>query len=129
MMQATHTPIPGLRSWRRIVAVVAVATTIIAVTAFVQNRDDETSKATRAAGHPTTVLTAPRELSVYARSHGLTGLSPASLAPYGDTAVASPDEVAVYEIYDDVARYAHAHGLTGLSPASLMPAAGSTAKR
>jgi hypothetical protein len=75
------------------------------------------------------VLAAPEEVSVYARSHGLTGLSPASLTRHGGTAVASADEVAVYEVYRDVARYAAAHGLTGLSPASLAAASGPAAER
>jgi hypothetical protein len=125
MTHVTHTTIPSLRPWRRVIAAVVVTTTILAVTTVVQRRDDDTSGTTRTVGHPTTVLTAPGEVSAYARSHGLTGLSPASLAPRGDTAVASPDEVAVYEVYRDVAQYAHTHGLAGLSPASLAPAAGS----
>lgn len=129
MTHATHTTIPSLQQWRRVIAAVAVTATIIAVTAVAQQRDDGTSATARAAGPATTVLAAPEEVSAYARSHGLTGLSPASLTRHDGTADASADEVVVYEVYRDVARYADAHGLTGLSPASLAPALGPAADR
>jgi hypothetical protein len=73
-----------------------------------------------AMGTDPVVDTAPyAELSAiadYARAHGLSGLSPASLTP-----IATDDPVvdtAPYAELSAIADYARAHGLSGLSPAS-----------
>ena len=54
------------------------------------------------------------ELASWATANGLTGLSPASLAPVPDRS-ASVDQ-------SGIASWATANGLTGLSPSSLTPA-------
>lgn len=56
------------------------------------------------------------EVTAWARSEGLTGLSPASLS-----AVPAPGAPIDQS---DVAAWARSKGLTGLSPASLRPAGG-----
>jgi hypothetical protein len=125
MTYATQT-IPGRLSWRHLVAAALVAVTIAVVTVAVVRLRDEPAQATRTTqGAPvaTPELYALEELMLYARQQGLAGLSPASLTQSDAVAVTDADDVAVYDVYRDVARYAHANGMTGLSPASLAPAA------
>lgn len=107
------------RSTRLIVAALIIALSGALTIAVLLRLDEDRSVTARANPAPvaaTAELYAPEELTLYARSHGLAGLSPASLAQQGT-------DPTVYEVYRDVAQYAHANGLTGLSPASLAPLA------
>jgi hypothetical protein len=62
-----------------------------------------------------------RAVAEWARSHGLTGLSPASLAaPERDTDAESDVDARAAEMAA-IAEFAVEEGLTGLSPASLGP--------
>lgn len=124
MTRATHMTIPNRQIWRRIIATTLGAATIVAISFAVMQQQDEmsiTGRADRAAAPAAAVHTAPDEVSVYARSQGLAGLSPASLARQASAAVTPSEIRAVYQVYLDVAQSAFADGMTGLSPASLAP--------
>lgn len=134
MTSATHPTLAGHRAWRRIIPLVLVIAMVLLGIAVAQRReqaDINRPGVVDTAG----ALTAQEQLSVYARAHGLSGLSPASLTrppvrtsgtahEVGSSAVAS----GVYETYADVARYARARNLAGLSPAGLVPADSSASR-
>lgn len=127
MTHATPT-IPSRLSSRQLLAaaalvVVTIAVVTVAVFRLLDDEPVQTTRTTQGALVATPELYAPEELRLYARSQGLAGLSPASLAQPDAVAATDADTVAVYDVYRDVARYAQANGLTGLSPASLAPAA------
>lgn len=143
MTQATPT-IPNRRTSLRLIAIVLGICMLVALTVTVIDRAGDTTPtiADRAEPPSTAVITAPDDVIVHARSHGLTGLSPASLAqrpplarrsssrqPRGRSAVSAERATAVYDVYRDIARYAHANGLAGLSPASVGPAVRRVAER
>jgi hypothetical protein len=130
MTYATDTTIPSRwASWRVIAAALSTAAVIAVTAVVVQTTNDDTLATTGPADPPATaIVTAPQELSAYARSQGLTGLSPASLSLGRSAALAPSEAMAVYQTYRDVARYAHANGLSGLSPASLAPLARRTTR-
>lgn len=147
MTQATPT-IPTRRTTLRVIATALGICLLVALAATaIDHAGDATSTITNSAEPPfAAVATAPDDVAGYARSHRLTGLSPASLAqqdagqaaparrfssrrPRGRNAVVAGRATAVYEAYRDIARYAQANGLTGLSPASLGPAVRRAANR
>ena len=75
---------------------------------------------------PTTDADVLAEIARYARENGLSGLSPASLAPVGatvthDERAADPPPTTDADFLAEMARYARENGLSGLSPASLAP--------
>ena len=128
MTSTTHPTLTGHRTWRRIITFALVTATVLAGIALALQREQANTdrpSAPDAAG----ALTAQEELSIYARAHGLSGLSPASLTRPPDRTSGIAHEVGapaaapgVYQTYADVARYARAHNLSGLSPAGMVPA-------
>jgi hypothetical protein len=117
---------PGFR-WR-VLAAAATITLGVTVAVVAQHVDDSPAPA-RANAPSMAVHVAPEEVSAYARSHDLTGLSPASLTRRDRATAASPEGAVIAETYRNVARYAQAHGLAGLSPASVAPVAQRTTGR
>jgi len=115
-MTQTTIPHPGIR-WRILAAAVTFALGVT-VGVVAPHLGDGSAARVRADTRSTAVQAPPEGLSAYARSHGLTGLSPASLTRQ-ESATATAAVAAIAETYRDVGRFAQAHGLAGLSPAGM----------